>query len=129
MLVASDNGHTNLVSYNLWREALIDKPDERGVTPLWMAVDKNHVDTIQLLLEAGADPNCQPYDEEKYVFPLYNAAQQNYPEVCDLLLRFGANIDQKFKGGTPLQIAIHYMNTSVIKMLQAATDYKRKDEQ
>jgi len=126
--IASTYGHTNLVSYLMGRGALIDKPDMDGMTPLYMAVDKNHVDTVQLLLDAGADPNCQPYDEEKRACPLYQAAQRNYPEVCDLLLRFGANIDQKFKGGTPLKIATQNKHTNIIEMLQAATDRKREEQ-
>ena len=74
--------------------ALFDTVDNYGCTVLWTAAFTNHVQTLRLLLEKGADPDCQPYDKEKYATPLYNAANYNHPEVCELLLNFGADIDR-----------------------------------
>ena len=124
---ASNNGRANIVSFLLENGATVDKLNKHGMTALWCAVYSNHVDTVRLLLEKGADSTWQPYDKETYSFPLHRAASMNNPDVCKLLLKFGADLDQKFKGGTSLQIATQNKHTNVIKILQAATA-KKNDE-
>jgi len=94
LIIASENGHANMVAYLLGKGAIVDKPSKLGFTALCCAAARNHLDTLRLLLEKGADPNCQPYDEGEFAFPLYMAAVKNYAEVCELLLQFGANVNQ-----------------------------------
>ena len=89
LTIASACGHSNVVSFLLGKGAIVDKPNVDGFTALYGAVNQNHVDTARLLLEKGADPNCQSSNEE-YAFPLYVAAQLNNAEICELLLSFGA---------------------------------------
>ena len=129
LIVASNNGHANVVEYLLGKRAIVDKRNKIGMTALWAAVTSNHMDTARLLLEKGADPNCQPYDEDKYSIPLFHAASKNYPEVCELLLTYDANVKLKFIGYTALQIATQKKNTKIVKILQAAIDKTTKKGQ
>jgi len=144
LMGASNGGHPDLTKYLLDRGALIDKPDTEGLTALYFAVGCNKVEVMRVLLERGADPHInqpydiqnvrpsdphiQPYDKERFPFPLYRAAANNFSEACELLLKFGANLDAKFKGATSLQIAIQKKSTESIKVLQTATDKKKKQK-
>ena len=128
LMEASASGHANLVSFLLENGAIVDNLDKHGSSALCYAAAQNHVDTVRLLLEKGADSTCQPYNKEKHPCPLYYAAYKNGPEICDLLLKFGANLEQKFKGATSLQIATQEKHTNVIKILQAATAKKMEEK-
>ena len=105
LITASENGQANMVAFLLGKGAIVDKANKDGCTALCYAAQSNHLGTLRLLLEKGADPNCQPYDEGEFAFPLYMAAVTNYAEVCELLLQFGANVNQKCGGVTSLQKA------------------------
>ena len=117
---AAYSGHSNIVAYLLGKNVELDKLTNMGFTALYAAVDQNHADTARLLLEVGADPNCQPYEDKKYAFPLYRAAAGNFIDICEMLLSYGAELGQKFNGATSLQIATQEKHTTVIKMLKAA---------
>ena len=130
---ASMHGQAKIVANLLGKGAVVDKPDKDGMTALWAAVVHNHVDAVRLLLKKGADPNIQPYNQNKQACPLFMAAYNNNPEVCEFLLNFGANIDKKFEGSqnlpaSALQIAIQEKHTKINKMLQAATDEKMEEK-
>lgn len=62
-------------------------------SPLHYAVQKNHLNCVQLLLQYGANPNTpQVYTET----PLHVAAASGYVECIKLLLDFGADIRSQF---------------------------------
>ena len=46
-----------------------------GATPLYMAAQKGHSDTVSILLQANANPNIQ---SDEGVTPLYVAAQNGH---------------------------------------------------
>jgi nicotinamide mononucleotide adenylyltransferase len=53
-------------------------------------VDQNDLETVQVLLEAGADPN-QNVTNDNFVSPLQSAAFNQRPDMVRLLLHFGAD--------------------------------------
>ncbi len=59
-----------------------------GWTPLEHAVHKNRIESVQALLDAGADPNAA---SPKGVTPLIMAAGYGYTPIVTLLLEHGAN--------------------------------------
>jgi len=126
LMVASDYGHAHIVAYMLENGGSFDMVDVDGITALWIAATRNHVESVRLLLEKGADPNCQPSNKQKHAFPLYIAAQENHVEVCELLLRYNADVDQKCNGVTSLEVATHKKNTNIVKMLQTAIERKNE---
>ena len=68
-----------------------------GKTPLLVAALDGHREIVDLLLEAGADPNA-PGDET----PLLVAAVGGHGEIVDILLEAGADPNATVWGGVPL---------------------------
>ncbi len=56
LALAAKFGHTEVVNLFLAFGAKIDVTDEKGLTPLMQTVGRGHIDTVKLLLQAGADP-------------------------------------------------------------------------
>ncbi|MDY7015377.1 MAG: ankyrin repeat domain-containing protein [Cyanobacteriota bacterium] len=69
--------------------------DDIGTTALWLAVRRQSVELVQLLLEAGADPNISDLDTGQT--PLMITHNSSWREVtvriCSLLLEAGANVN------------------------------------
>ena len=87
-----------------------------GPTPLYLAVDEygpsgDPLDTAQLLLEHGADPNL-------YESPLCPVCFRGLLEVARLLLGYGAKVDAKDRDGrTPYQVAASKGHHEIMKLL------------
>lgn len=111
----------NVVQYLLHSGMHVETESERGLTPLTSAIhkDKNKLETVRLLLEAGADPNA-PSNTGKS--PLMRAATQGYTEVVRILLQYGADVNKTGFDGTALEQANRYQskNKEMIYLLQQA---------
>ena len=55
LLVASKNGHTQVVSLLLQSGVRVSKCHDDGTPPLWVASNNGHTEVVSLLLENGAD--------------------------------------------------------------------------
>ncbi|KDQ07851.1 hypothetical protein BOTBODRAFT_82704, partial [Botryobasidium botryosum FD-172 SS1] len=68
--------------------------DDGGRTALHAATQKEDcVDTVSVLLDAGADVNAKDHSSGRT--PLHYASQRCLPSVTQLLLKFGANPDAR----------------------------------
>lgn len=86
------------------------------VTPVMMAAESGHHETVSLLLERGANPNMQDIGGWT---ALMKAAARGHTEVVRLLLAFGADADQKNNAGhTALEWASSRNAPEVVKMLR-----------
>jgi ankyrin repeat protein len=86
-----------------------------GLTPLLAATYHNHNKIVELLLDAGANPNNKNNDDET---PLLWAAEFNYCQIVKLLLAAGADPNKKNNNGwTPLLNAIFQDHYRIIKLL------------
>ena len=90
--------------------------DLLGFTPLHMAVFEEKLETIKLILAAGADIESKSSDLGET--PLHIAAKKNDPSIIRLLLNSGANIEAKSNYmETPLSLAVKRKRFQVAKVL------------
>ena len=80
-------------------------PCDNGSTPLHQAASSGTAQTIQALLDAGADPNSPQHNGAT---PLHTAAQFGTPESIKMLLAGGADFMARDKSSdaTPLWIKV-----------------------
>ncbi|MEI6558263.1 MAG: ankyrin repeat domain-containing protein [Rhodospirillaceae bacterium] len=91
---------------------------DEGTTPLIWACQYGSEKFVQLLLEAGADPNLA--DEEGET-PLHVAAFGGYEECVRLLLFHGACVDARTDiGKTPLMNGAQSGSTETVELFLAA---------
>jgi ankyrin repeat protein len=65
-----------------------------GETPLLKAIQQDQLESVQMLLQAGADPNAQSYEGAiPLVKALWQSCEYQTLEVCQLLLEYGADLD------------------------------------
>ena len=91
-------------------------PDRFGYTPLYHVLGNqpNSVALVELLLDAGADPN----GSWGLVTPLHHAAENTTnPQVLEALLAVGADPNAKTTLGTPLHIAIDRCRQLLVRAL------------
>ncbi|GLU35653.1 ankyrin repeat domain-containing protein [Trinickia caryophylli] len=56
---AAANGHDDIVQLLIDHDAYLDTASPNGTTPLMMAARGNHITTMKVLLDAGADPRVK----------------------------------------------------------------------
>ncbi len=93
-----------------------DTPGAGGVTLLVEAIAKGRINSVQPLLDAGADPNRPGAGGET---PMHAAAFIDDPEPLRLLLAHGgdANVRNPVTGQTPLARAILGLTRPQVQML------------
>ena len=88
-------------------------------SPLAIACEKGNIQIVELLLEAGANPNL--YQERKLEqgsTPLYLACQSGNLEIVKLLLKYEADIDiGDLFGRPPLYMAVIKGKEEIVKYL------------
>ena len=104
--VASEMGYTSFVKYLLDKgvdpNSVCRRDNSYNETPLYLAVDKNHIEVIQLLLERGADVNQDPY-------PIMTAAVLGQVKTVQLLLKYKPRLNIRTRDGyTALSLAEGY---------------------
>ncbi|KAE8440718.1 hypothetical protein EG329_006769 [Mollisiaceae sp. DMI_Dod_QoI] len=93
-------------------------PDDRGLTPLSLAVYKGHKAIVKLLLEKGADANAAGQDGST---PLHQASENGHVEVVKLLLEKGADANTAGRDRSrPLHRASRNGHIEVVKLLSGS---------
>ncbi len=119
LLRAARGADVDAMKALLARGALVDLPQEAGVTPLMVATGygASPIDTrgkfrtevealaaAQVLLDAGADMNAR---EENGRTALHGAASQGYDDIVKFLVEHGADVNAAdHDGATPLDAAL-----------------------
>ncbi|XP_019855630.1 PREDICTED: ankyrin repeat, PH and SEC7 domain containing protein secG-like [Amphimedon queenslandica] len=90
-----------------------------GATALIIAIEKDYIDVVKLLLEKGADPNCCVKYYSGGPTALIKAIKNKNIGIVEVLLEKGAdpNIGSDTYEGTPLHCAIETGNANIIKLL------------
>lgn len=106
---AARSPNLKMIEFLIAHGAMVNFRNERGGTPLSIAVIDGNVQNCELLLAHGADPNIHIDPGEEATTPLHLAVSSDYNEIVDhneiikLLLYYGADIEARdIKGMTPL---------------------------
>lgn len=103
---ASALGYTRILKYFLGLGANINAISEIGGTPLYIAAQNSHLETVRFLLENGADVDMASMHG---LTPLYIAVQNKHIKVVEVLLEQGADVNKAIPAGsTPLYLAAYY---------------------
>lgn len=91
--------------------------DEYGRTPLHKAALYGYTEITKMLIEKGADVNCEE-DTDK-VSSIHMTAWYGYFETAKVLIENKANVNAKTAHGcTPLRIANLYKSTKIAELLK-----------
>ncbi|XP_057896821.1 DNA-binding protein RFXANK isoform X1 [Melospiza georgiana] len=98
-------------------ENLVNKPDERGFTPLIWAAAFGEIETVRHLLEWGADPHALAKERES---ALALASMGGYTDIVTMLLDKDVDINTyDWNGGTPLLYAVRGNHVKCVEALLA----------
>uniref|UniRef100_A0A2R8M7Z3 Regulatory factor X associated ankyrin containing protein n=1 Tax=Callithrix jacchus TaxID=9483 RepID=A0A2R8M7Z3_CALJA len=96
---------------------LVNKPDERGFTPLIWASAFGEIETVRFLLDWGADPHILAKERES---ALSLASTGGYTDIVGLLLERDVDINiYDWNGGTPLLYAVRGNHVKCVEALLA----------
>ena len=129
LCIAAWNGKSKLVRHLLRRGARIGLAGQDGYNDLHRAAVRGHSETCKVLLEHGADINCQhPITGDSALS--YAAAGGHHKTLLSLLL-LAANINNRaWTGFTPLAVACQNSHlANVVSLLQAGADASLPDKQ
>ena len=112
LMVASRQGHRDVVAFLLSRKASVAHASKVGDTALKMASLKGKLEVARLLVENGAEINPAGWT------PLHYAAFEGHPEVVKFLLEKGANKNAVAPNEfTALMLAVRGDHTEVARVL------------
>ncbi len=116
-MMASFNGHKETVRPLLDRGAIIDTRDAMGRTALMYAAAGPYSQTVQLLLERGADLNIR--GKEEGWTALMFAAAEGQTNVIRVLLAHGADLKvTDADGDTAHDFAVKNGHREAVKILK-----------
>uniref|UniRef100_A0A8C7Z653 Ankyrin repeat and SOCS box containing 2a, tandem duplicate 1 n=1 Tax=Oryzias sinensis TaxID=183150 RepID=A0A8C7Z653_9TELE len=97
---------------------MINKRTTRGETPLLIAVSREQLRCVEVLLERGAAADIPNNDKET---PLYKACEKSNPAIVASLLNHGVAVNTPcIQGWTALQEAVVRDNVEICEMLMQA---------
>ncbi|XP_074163279.1 DNA-binding protein RFXANK isoform X2 [Sminthopsis crassicaudata] len=115
--LAAQGELTQLKEYLLKGDNLVNKPDERGFTPLIWASAFGEIETVRFLLEWGADPHVLAKERES---ALSLASTGGYTDIVVMLLERDVDINSyDWNGGTPLLYAVRGNHVKCVEALLA----------
>ncbi|MBO7537308.1 MAG: ankyrin repeat domain-containing protein [Alphaproteobacteria bacterium] len=121
LMVAAENGFTNIVDLLLKNNANPNRRDLRDNTALIYASENGHVDIVKLLLENGADPDKK---NRAGLTALMYAVRNGHVNIAKILLDHGARIDRT--SGSK-KTALDYARGN-IEMTELLAEYKDRPE-
>ena len=112
-------------TYNQHTKAHINDVGTNQQTPLWIAAQRGHTETVQGLLSSDDDGQID-IDAVNVLgeSPLYAAVVNNHRDVVHVLLSRGANINFEVPsdGNTPLMAAIARGHLQITRLLMTRSD-------
>lgn len=91
--------------------------NSKEMTPLCIAAHSGHTDTIQVLINLGAEVNLSDRDIN-LITPLHYAAICGHTDVIQLLIKFGGKVNPGTKGfPTPVYLAAEKGHNDTVRVL------------
>jgi ankyrin repeat protein len=92
-------GQYEAARYLVFKGAKVDQAIEgnSGIRPIHLAVARDHVDVVRMLIEHNADINIQ---HQTGITPLHYAAKHGNPDMLVLLLENGADVSITMEDGS-----------------------------
>lgn len=119
LIVASNNGHTEIVEMLLKAGANVDARNKYGYTALIEASWGSHVDIVRMLLKAGAHVNAE--NHFGYTALIEASINGNTTDIVEMLLKAGADVNVRdITGQTALTSAIRKDHIGKIELLRQA---------
>ncbi len=99
-----------------------------GLTPLYWAVERDHVDVYRLLVKHGADETIQGRDGNTF---LHTAAKKGHEAMCSFLIKRGFKVNELgYQGKTPLHLAaVHGHDDLFVFLVKKGASLEAYDEE
>nr|XP_045002633.1 TRAF3-interacting protein 1 isoform X2 [Jaculus jaculus] len=94
--IAATAGHGNCVDFLIRKGAEVDLVDVKGQTALYVAVVNGHLESAEILLEAGADPNGSRHHRST---PVYHASRVGRADILRALIRCSQDLAEFVPSG------------------------------
>ena len=95
----------------------IEFKDDKGLTYLHIAVCNHRLQTIKLLLEKGADPNCEGKRGCCPVLMALGQKEETNPEILRAFLKHGLDLQKMVHGMTVKETILSFEDTELNDVL------------
>ncbi|CAJ0602435.1 unnamed protein product [Cylicocyclus nassatus] len=112
---AASNGHDVTAKVLIDAGSDVNARNSQGKTPLDLAVEGDHYDTVNVLLEKGAV--IESANDDRCTTPLHVAAEKGYDRIVERLLWEASPVKKNENGETALDLAISNGHESVARVL------------
>jgi ankyrin repeat protein/uncharacterized protein YegL len=115
LFIVSQKGALDYVRLFIKRGADVNRKNDKGNPPLWMACCNKHTEVVAELLNSGADPNCV---NEGGNNPLIPCCQKGLKDIAMMLIIRGVDVEYVNKNGdTPIIICCRTGQVEVLELL------------